>query len=256
MLTAVLLGGIPFVVTFGIIAALSLWEYSGVVFTSQDTFHKIACLLIGILPYIFMGLYHLQCPGSCLQGILFASLIAAFLLFTSELYADAKRPFHNVGMVLLGAVYVGLPFMLLNLIAFQSGSYDYRIVLSLILMTWVNDTGAFLSGRAFGRTPLMKKISPKKTWEGALGGALYTLLVGFLLSDVYPQLSVFDWMVLSLIVVIFGTYGDLVESMMKRSHKIKDSGRLLPGHGGILDRFDSFIYMLPFAATYLLWVAA
>ncbi|NJL77477.1 MAG: phosphatidate cytidylyltransferase [Saprospiraceae bacterium] len=246
--------GIPFVVLFGIISALSLWEYAGIVFPDSDVFHKLATAVIGLLPYVFLGLYHLNCPGSCLPAILYASMIATFMLFTSELYAQSEVPFRNVGMVLLGAIYVGLPFVLLNLIAYESGTYDYRTVLGLTLLTWTNDTAAYILGKRFGKTPLMPKISPKKTWEGSVGGAFFTFLSAWGLSELFSNLLLFDWLVLGVLVVVFGSYGDLVESMLKRSYNIKDSGKLLPGHGGVLDRFDAFIYMLPFAATYLLWI--
>lgn len=246
--------GIPFVILFGIISALSLIEYAGIVFPTTDVFHKLATVVIGLLPYVFLGLYHLNCPGSCLPAILYASMIATFALFTSELYAQSEVPFRNVGMVLLGAIYVGLPFVLLNLIAYESGTYDYRTILGLTLLTWTNDTAAYLLGKRFGRTLLMPKISPKKTWEGTISGTLFTLLSAWGLSELFDNLLLWDWLILAAIVVVFGSYGDLVESMLKRSYNIKDSGKLLPGHGGVLDRFDAFIYMLPFAATYLLWI--
>ena len=120
-------------------------------------------------------------------------------------------------------------------------------------MTWANDTGAYLIGSQIGRTKLFPRISPKKTWEGSAGGVLVTFLAGYLLSRIFSDISLVDWCVLAGIVSIFGSLGDLVESMLKRSLQIKDSGNLLPGHGGFLDRFDAFIFLLPFAAAYLLW---
>lgn len=254
MLGGVFLGAYPFVILFGLIATISLWEFACIVFPSNDLFHRISCVILGILPYFFLALYHLNCPGTCQPAILFSSMIAIFTLFTSELYAKSAEPFRNVGMVLLGVVYISLPFMLLNLIAFEAGTYEYKTVLGLMLMVWTNDTAAYLLGKRFGSTPLMEKISPKKTWEGTIGGGVFTLIVGYSLSRLFDNISLVDWMVLALIVIIFGSYGDLIESMLKRSYGIKDSSNLLPGHGGFLDRFDAFIYMLPFAATYLLWI--
>lgn len=254
MLAAVLGGAYPFVIIFGLITGITLWEFASIVFPQEDLYHKISAVVVGLLPYLFLALYHLNCPGTCQPAILFSSMIAIFTLFTSELYAQSQTPFKNVGMVLLSTIYISLPFSLLNLIAFETGSYEYRIVLGLMLMVWTNDTAAYAIGKRFGSTPLMPKISPKKTWEGTIGGGVFTLIVGFALSQLFDILLLFDWIVLALIVIVFGSYGDLIESMLKRSYGMKDSSNLLPGHGGFLDRFDAFIYMLPFAATYLLWI--
>ncbi len=254
MLGAVLGGAYPFVIVFGLITGITLWEFACIVFPAEDIYHKISAVVVGILPYLFLALYHLNCPGTCQPAILFSSMIAIFTLFTSELYAQSQAPFKNVGMVLLGVTYISLPFALLNLIAFQTGSYEYKIVLGLMLMVWTNDTAAYAIGKRFGHTPSMPKISPKKTWEGTIGGGIFTLIVSIALNQLFDILSLFDWIILAVIVIIFGSYGDLIESMLKRSYGMKDSSNLLPGHGGFLDRFDAFIYMLPFAATYLLWI--
>ena len=121
-------------------------------------------------------------------------------------------------------------------------------------MTWMNDTAAYIVGSQIGKTPLFPRISPKKTWEGTLGGLAGTLILAFLLNEYFEELILRDWLILAILVGLFGSLGDLVESMLKRSFAIKDSGRLLPGHGGFLDRFDGFIFMLPFAAAYIVWL--
>ncbi|NJK82461.1 MAG: phosphatidate cytidylyltransferase [Saprospiraceae bacterium] len=154
MLGGVFLGAYPFVFLFGLIAIISLWEFACIVFPKEDTFHRISCVILGILPYFFLALYHLNCPGTCQPAILFSSMIAIFTLFTSELYAKSAEPFRNVGMVLLGVVYIGLPFMLLNLVAFETGTYEYKTVLGLMLMVWTNDTASYLLGKRFGSTPI------------------------------------------------------------------------------------------------------
>ena len=118
-------------------------------------------------------------------------------------------------------------------------------------MNWVNDSGAYVVGSLIGKTPLYPRISPNKTWEGTLGGVFFCLVTGYIFSLYYTMLSTVDWMVLGAITAIFGSLGDLIESMLKRSVDKKDSGNLLPGHGGMLDRFDAFIFLLPFAAAYL-----
>jgi phosphatidate cytidylyltransferase len=254
MLAGVLGGREMFVIVFGLAAALSLWEFASIIFLKGDLRHKLATLFVGLMPYVFLAFYHLNDIETSITAILFSILLTVFSLFISELYARSELPFQNVGIILLGGAYIGVPFLVLNLIAFESGTYDFRTVLALMVFTWANDTGAYLLGRQFGRTKLMPTVSPKKTWEGALGGLLTALIVGFGISRLFNNLELMDWLILATIVVIFGSYGDLVESMLKRSYQRKDSGTFLPGHGGILDRFDSFMYMLPFAATYLLWL--
>ncbi|MEM8523678.1 MAG: phosphatidate cytidylyltransferase [Bacteroidota bacterium] len=254
MLGGVLGGPIPFVVIFGIAAALSLWEFASIIFIKGDLRHKLATLFVGMISYSFLAFYHLNDIETSITAILFSILLTVFSLFISELYARSELPFQNVGIILLGGAYIGVPFLVLNLIAFESGTYEYRTVLALMFFTWSNDTGAFLLGRKIGKTPLMPNISPKKTWEGILGGLLLTLVVATAVSQIFDNLILIDWLILGFIVVVFGSYGDLIESMLKRSYQMKDSSNFLPGHGGILDRFDSFMYMLPFAATYLMWI--
>lgn len=254
MLGGVLGGRFLFVTIFGLAAALSLWEFASIIFLKGDIRHKLATLFVGLMPYVFLAFYHLNDIETSITAILFSILLTIFLLFVSELYARSEQPFQNVGIILLGGVYIGVPFLILNLIAFKSGTFEHRTVLVLMLFTWANDTGAYMLGRKLGRTLLMPDVSPKKTWEGVMGGLIATILSAFLASYLFPHLILLDWLILAVIVSTFGTYGDLVESMLKRRYKIKDSGSFLPGHGGVLDRFDSFMYMLPFAATYLLWI--
>ena len=121
-------------------------------------------------------------------------------------------------------------------------------------MVWATDIGAYFAGRKFGKNKLYPLVSPKKTWEGSIGGVVITILIAILMSFFFKECTMTQWIVLAIIVVIFGSIGDLVESMLKRSYSIKDSGTLLPGHGGFLDRFDAFIFLIPFATAYLLWI--
>ena len=136
------------------------------------------------------------------------------------------------------------------------GSYYYQIVLGFFFLLWANDTGAYLVGRKLGRTKLFERISPKKTWEGSLGGAVLGIGVGYLNAQIFTDLSLFNWIIVALLVVVFGSLGDLVESLFKRSLNIKDSGKLLPGHGGLLDRFDGIFIAAPIVYTYLRFIFA
>ena len=128
----------------------------------------------------------------------------------------------------------------------------YAIPLSMYVFIWINDTGAYLSGVTLGKHKLFPRISPKKSWEGSIGGALATTASAFAIAHLFPFMSVAQWIGMALVVVVFGTFGDLTESMMKRHLDIKDSGRILPGHGGILDRLDSMLLAIPAVVIYLL----
>jgi phosphatidate cytidylyltransferase len=161
-----------------------------------------------------------------------------------------------MGYFALSTLYIGVPFALLLWISMENAVYLPGRVAGLLFLTWANDSGAYLTGNLFGKHPLMRRISPKKTWEGFLGGLFFALLFAFFLSYMPSTgLNPSDWWFLALIISIFGPVGDLIESLIKREKQVKDSGNLLPGHGGFLDRFDAFIFHIPFVALYLYWFA-
>lgn len=261
----IMLGGLfgghySFVALFTLITGLCLWEYLSLVLDNarrNDSVRKILGLGMGMTPFLLASVLQLNLVSDRENFIAFATILFApfvFLFFVYELYTRSEKPFTNLGYLVLGVFYIGIPFALLDFVAF-SGEYFYATtVLGLLVLTWTNDTMAYVIGSQIGKTPLFPRISPKKTWEGTLGGAVVSFIVAYILSLYVSDLSLIDWLVLAFIISIFGSLGDLVESMLKRSHQIKDSGSLLPGHGGFLDRFDGFIFMLPYAAAYLLWV--
>lgn len=273
----VMLGGIyggryTFVALFAIITALCLWEYLSMVlqrYSRRDSIRMLLGLGFGLTPFMLATILQLGLLPTGTDGletvdtdtfIVFTAILFfpfVFMAFIYELFSQSKTPFINVAFVVLGMVYIGAPFALLDFIAFDGQTFYADTVFGLLLMTWANDTGAYLVGSQIGKTPLAPTISPKKTWEGSIGGIVITLLIATILAYIFAgkeNLEFIDWLVLGGIVIVFGSVGDLVESMLKRSVKIKDSGSLLPGHGGLLDRFDAFIFLLPFAAAYLLWV--
>jgi phosphatidate cytidylyltransferase len=164
---------------------------------------------------------------------------------------EEKKPFTNIAYTFLGLFYVAVPFALLNIAAFENGAYNFEVILGCLLILWANDTGAYFAGIRFGKTKLFERISPKKSWEGAIGGAVLGLIFAYLLSGYFSSLEVWQWMCIGLIIVVCGDYGDLVESQLKRSIEIKDSGDALPGHGGFLDRFDGLLISAPFIVAFL-----
>ena len=159
-----------------------------------------------------------------------------------------KQPFVNIASAICGLVYISVPMTLLIFIAYGAGSYDPRRVFFLIFLIWAADTGAYFAGKNLGKHKLAPSISPGKTWEGWIGGALLTLVVGWAAGYFLPDIPLGHRLVTAGVVAVFGPLGDLAESMLKRSAGVKDSGTFLPGHGGLLDRFDAFLLVLPVLA--------
>ena len=260
MLVGLFTGPVTFGILFLLITGACLWEFFSMTLdkrSRRDLLRKSFGVALGILPFILVFIFKLRgVPPSeelvQLASLLFSPLV--FTIFIYELYAASKEPFVNIAFLFLGLFYIGIPFALVDFIAFDGDEFMYRVVFGLLVLTWVNDTGAYLVGSRFGKTALFPRISPNKTWEGTLGGIGTTLIFGGLLGLYFDEIALKHWLVLAAIVAIFGTLGDLVESMLKRSVGVKDSGTLLPGHGGVLDRFDAFIFVMPFASAYILYL--
>ena len=158
------------------------------------------------------------------------------------------QPFSNAATAVFGLMYISVPMALLNVIAFGNRGYDYRRVFALLFLIWASDIGAYAAGKTFGKHKMAPSISPGKTWEGWAGGFLLTLLVGWALGYLLPDLPLTHRLVAAGVVAVFAPLGDLAESMLKRSVGVKDSGSIMPGHGGLLDRFDAFLLVLPVLA--------
>ncbi len=189
-----------------------------------------------------------------LPPIFFLSFLLVFPIFLiAELFLKARNEIVNFSINMAGLVYITVPMVSMLVIARTDDHYAPAWVLGLMSLVVANDVFAYFTGSLLGRTKLLERISPKKTWEGAIGGAAFTLLTGWLVHEVTGLRDVTDWLVLAAIAVVFGTLGDLVESMIKRNLQIKDSGKMLPGHGGFLDRFDAILLALPFFALYILF---
>jgi phosphatidate cytidylyltransferase len=259
MLAGLYFNKISFLALFGLITILSLWEFFTIILKNEanDFLRKILGTGIGVTPFLMAAYYHfnqLDNSAEFLKTCILLFLPIIFLLFIVELFTKSKNPFGNLGYLVLGLIYIGIPFTLAQFIAIDGGNYYPNIILGLLLLTWANDTGAYVIGSQIGRTKLFPRISPNKTWEGSLGGVAVTFLIAWLLSIYVTELSLTNWLVLATLVSIFASLGDLIESMLKRSLGVKDSGTIMPGHGGFLDRFDAFIFILPFAASYLLLI--
>ena len=213
-----------------------------------------------VLPGIISGAVVFICFSFFMDflppGILLLLLPLVYSIFIRELYTNSEKPFQNIAITILGIVYLAVPMALINLISQSAFNSDYsgyhpHIVLGYFFLVWASDIGAYFVGKNFGKMKLFERISPNKTWEGSIGGMLSGLLVAWLLSMNFADLRLVDWICISIIVVVTGTLGDLVESLFKRSIHIKDSGHVLPGHGGFLDRFDAIFISAPFVFVYL-----
>ncbi len=179
-----------------------------------------------------------------------------YLIFVIELYRKKAQPIQNISFTILGIIYIAVPITLLHEIAYFSPTsfgqeYNYELLLGYFFVLWANDTGAYLIGKRFGKNKLFPSISPKKTWEGSIGGAALAMGITYVNIYFFNDYHWSIWLGMGLIIVLFGSWGDLVESLFKRSLNIKDSGKLLPGHGGVLDRFDGIFISAPLVYFYL-----
>jgi phosphatidate cytidylyltransferase len=230
------------------ICFLANLEFYDLLINDKKKPNKYLGTFIGLTTYVVVFLVEKEILPSILLILLFP---LCALLFIYELYFSNKKPFNNVAYTLLGVLYVSIPFSLMHIATFNHGRYSWQICLGCLFLLWASDTGAYFAGKNFGKTKLFPRISPGKTWEGTIGGAIASLGIAVLLSSYYTELKLWQWIILAIIIVVAGSYGDLVESSFKRSLKIKDSGSAIPGHGGFLDRFDGWLLSAPFIVTFL-----
>jgi len=247
MLASILFGSYFFTTFFLLLSILATDEFYRLVRTVVNPQRWMGYLLAA---GIFLPLaYHFLNNGSL--TLLLISIPVIIFIFVAELYRNLQNPFHNIAYTILGVLYAAVPFGFFYALGFQGGDYSTHLPLAFLIMLWASDTGAYLFGSKLGKHKLFERHSPKKTWEGFFGGMLISALAAFILSRYFDDLSTIQWIGMSMIIVIVGTWGDLVESMLKRSLSAKDSGSLLPGHGGVLDRFDGLLLSAPVVFVYL-----
>lgn len=242
---------------FSVITFLSLFEFYRLVRGKEriivNLFDSLGGTLLFIILFSSMGGGLLSSPAKAF-AIYFVYLL---ILFVSRLYIKRIDPIREWAYSALGQIYIALPLGLLNVIAFQpnfmgSQVYTPAILLAFFVFIWANDSGAYLVGVCIGKHKLFPRISPKKSWEGFWGGVVFTLAAAYLFSYFYPNMLTYpEWFGLALVVSVFATWGDLCESVIKRQLDLKDSGGLFPGHGGMLDRFDSTFMAAPAVFIYM-----
>ena len=248
------------VLLFSIVTGMTIWEFAGLVNERPGvTINRFICTVAGVYFFYAMTYFCSDLYGGVAKSVVFIPyLVTVVYLLISELYAKQEDPINNWAYTMLSQMYIALPFSLLNVLAFTATpngqiSFNTLLPLSIFVFLWVNDTGAYCVGSLLGRHKLFPRISPGKSWEGCIGGAVFVLVVAYIISYYIDNgiLSTLQWLGLGFVVVVFGTWGDLVESLFKRTLGIKDSGNILPGHGGMLDRFDSSLLAIPAAVVYL-----
>lgn len=243
----------------------SEWTYFAVFFIlcalTQLEFYKLVGL-DGMLPLKFWG----TITGLSIYSITFLvhaehldpriyfiiAPIASTVYFVKLYKKNDKKPFTNIAYTFLGIIYVAVPFALLHIAVFYNDTYSFQIIIGALFIQWASDTGAYFAGVKFGKRKLFERISPKKTWEGALGGTILAFIFAIIMAANFNEIADWQWLCIAGIIVIAGTYGDLVESLFKRSIEVKDSGSIIPGHGGFLDRFDGLLLSAPFISAFLM----
>jgi len=254
LIISVLAGKVWFLLFFAMVSTFCLVEFYNLTESGDVKINRFWGFTLAGIMYLSISLYLL---GYVLQPkFFFFFLPFLYIIFVQELYNRNKRPFHSIAYTILGIIYTLLPFLLFVSLAFMSADrhYDYRPCLGFLFLLWGADTGAFFSGKLLGRHLLMERISPKKTWEGLFGGLITSMGVALILSKFFKGLSLMEWLGMATIIVTIGSLGDLVESMFKRELDKKDSGTIMPGHGGVLDRFDGLLISAPFVFLYLLLI--
>lgn len=258
LLAALWFSGWVFMVIFLIITILGLWEFYGLISNAGYHPQKFYGTTAGAVLFLVTAFTTLI-PQTGEDQLWYAFIPFVipiplfFLSFIIEIYRKKPDPMVNVAMTTLGFYYISLPFSLLLFFSKPDVLHFWGLPVILVgyfAFTWIYDTVAYLYGKQFGKHKFFERISPKKTWEGTISGVIFTLFIAVVLYYFIPALPLADWLALALIVLFFGTHGDLVESLLKRSLNIKDSGTILPGHGGILDRFDTMLISAPFVFLY------
>lgn len=244
---AILLGGWYMHVTFGLITALGLFEFYSLFENSDSKPQKIIGTFAGTSLY-FLALFSWYFGQPFGTAFLVVAVSVILISGFAELFRKQIKPFENIALTVTGIVYVMIPFLLLNFLGFSFSLFELKMnywpVLTIFILIWCNDTFAYLTGRLIGKHKLFERISPKKTWEGFIGGVFFAVIAGVLIAYFNDE-NYLKLIVYGIIAGVVGTFGDLVESMLKRSLNVKDSGSILPGHGGILDRFDAVLFVVP-----------
>lgn len=250
---SLLLGNVSFGLLCLIIMIFSMDEYFRLI--------KRLKIKVNLLPAVSMAVIFFLILMLVQNSLLELSALSVVLLFfillmIGLLFKSQRQPITLVAVSSFSLIYIMMPMTTLYLMGFYnnyawSNDFSYGLVLGFFILNWTSDTGAYLVGSLIGKTKLLERISPKKTIEGSIGAIVFTAGMSYLLYGFFGQVSALDWIIMGLLVVLFGTAGDLFQSLLKRKAEVKDSGKLIPGHGGVMDRFDSIYFSAPMIFVYL-----
>ena len=246
------------VLLFSIITGLTVWEFTGLV-NERDgvTVNRLISTVAAVYFFYAMTYYCSDMYAGIAKSVVFIPyLVTIVYLLVAELYLKQKDPIQDWAYTMLAQMYIALPFSLINVLAFNATSegfvsFNTLLPLSIFVFLWVNDSGAYIGGSLFGKHKMWERHSPGKTWEGTAFGVTVAILLAVFIGPLLTDIAWYHWLALGIICSVVDTLGDLVESMLKRSVGVKDSGNIMPGHGGFLDRFDSLLISMPFAYVYL-----
>lgn len=254
LVSAICIHPIFFLILFCIITGLTLWEFGSLVKHYENANLQRAVNVLGGV-YLFIATF-VYANGLTDGKIFLPYLLFIMLTMIAELYYKAPNPINNWAFTLFAQIYCAGSFSMLNFIGAEPGtpgvmSYTPLFIMAIFIFVWLDDTGAYLVGSLIGKRKLFVRISPKKSWEGFFGGLILVLASSQAFAWFAPEISRLNWLGLATTVVLFGTWGDLIESLLKRTLGVKDSGHILPGHGGMLDRFDSVMLAVPASYIYI-----
>ena len=260
------LKGTSMILLFALVTGMTIWEFTGLVNNRENVkTNRFISTVAGV--YFFLSVVG-YCSGMTPSAVFIPYLITIVYLFVSELYTKNEDAINDWAYTMLSQMYIALPFSCLNVLAFRGtidGEVNFNMLLplSIYVFLWINDTGAYVTGSLLGKHKLFPRISPGKSWEGSIGGGLFVIFFSMFVAHIdktgllmdlgcsHTGLNLPQWIGLGIVVVFFGTWGDLVESLLKRTLGVKDSGNILPGHGGMLDRFDSSLMAIPASVVYI-----
>lgn len=249
---AIYFNEISFAILFSIFSCLATREFVNL--TNSPSAGVSAWRSGGGAMILFWIVYSIYSDTSRYTTAILAICYGLWLMteMARELWRRQENPIQAWAKLALSQIYVAQPFALLNYVAFFNGEYTPVLPLSIFVFIWTNDTFAYLTGSMIGRHRMFERISPKKSWEGFVGGNLFALVSALIIAYFYRDIIWWQWLIIAEVAVIAGTIGDLMESLLKRTLGVKDSGKSIPGHGGWLDRFDSIIFAIPAVSLLLM----
>jgi phosphatidate cytidylyltransferase len=246
MLAGIIIHQYVFAVVFSVFLMLTLFEFYNI---SENIGYEPSVKIGLICGFLLFIIFFLAANQVITDKFIYLSILIPLATLLPDLFDKRKNGFKNSMITIAGIIYIALPFSLLSFILFFGNEGDTQfypwILIGIFLIIWIYDSMAYVFGSWLGKHKICQRISPKKSWEGLIGGAVFAIIMGIVNSIVFHELSIISWIIIALLIVTFGTSGDFFESKLKREAGVKDSGSILPGHGGMLDRFDTVLFAIP-----------